>query len=210
MRPLPQDRSQRISTLHGIRSGSEEENGSAKPAGLSIENFHELFLRYSRPVLSFICAMIPDRSRAEELCQETFIRAFRKFDSRSGNASISTWLFGIARNVIREAVKEKYRELRRVSLDDSLARNLHAGALRADQQLIAEELNDQIRDSLRILTEDQRLVFVLKLIHRLRYEEIADITGDSISKLKTDLHRARLEMRQNLRSYMCGEAPDAR
>jgi RNA polymerase sigma-70 factor, ECF subfamily len=202
--PLRQDKLPK--TLEAVIPDPDEKSQNEAPVCLTEENFHEFFLRYSRPVLSFIFAMIQDRFHAEELCQETFIRAFRKLDSRTGNAAPSTWLFGIARNVIREAVKDKYRNLRQVPLDDPSARRLNAVVLSVDQQLISEELNHRIRYSLGKLTEDQRAVFILKLIHNLRYDEIARITGASLSKLKTDLHRARLEMRKNLHSYMCGES----
>lgn len=193
MRPLPQSKSLTDSTLDGVDPGPTP------------ENFHEFFLRYSKPVLSFIWAMIQDRSRAEELCQETFIRALKKIHSRTDHSAPSTWLFGIARNVIREAVRSRYRNMRQVNLDASLERQLSADLAGADQQLISEELNSRISHSLRMLPEDQRLVFVLKLIHNLRYEEIAGITGASIPKLKSDLHRARLEMRQKLDSYLHGK-----
>jgi RNA polymerase sigma-70 factor (ECF subfamily) len=62
-------------------------------------------------------------------------------------------------------------------------------------------LNEVIRHSLSALDEDKRLVFTLKVLHQQSYEEIAEITGFSIAKLKTDLHRARLEMRRRIGSY---------
>ena len=190
----------------GTGAGLQGKGQSDSWASLTAENFHEFFIRYSKPVLSFIYAMIQDRPNAEELCQETFIRAFRRLDSRNDRGTPSTWLFGIARNVIREAVKNKYRDSRQVALDDRLAGRLNSNLASADQQLISEELHNRIRDSLGTLTEDQRLAFILKLIHKLKYEEIAGITGASIPKIKIDLHRARLEMRRNLRSYLQRES----
>lgn len=172
----------------------------------TVETFHAIFVRYSKSVLSFIYSMIRDRSHAEELCQETFIRAFRKLDSKSKDTSLSTWLFGIANNVVREAVKRKYRNLRQAAPMDPLAEQADTAAARPDQQLISAELHGRIRSALWMLTESQRLVFILKIIHQLKYEEIAHITGASITKLKTDLHRARMEMRQNLHQYLSGDS----
>jgi RNA polymerase sigma-70 factor, ECF subfamily len=205
VRSLLQDKLLNISIPDGADSGSDNKNRSEDLPCLNTENFHDFFIRYSKPVLSFIYAMIQDRSRSEELCQETFVRAFQKLDSRNDHGSPSSWLFGIARNVIREAMKNKGRSLRQVALDDPLTKKLDTGLISADQRLISEELHNRIRNSLAMLTEDQRFVFILKLIHQLKYEEIADITGSSIPKLKVDLHRARLEMRRNLQSYLQGE-----
>jgi RNA polymerase sigma-70 factor (ECF subfamily) len=63
-------------------------------------------------------------------------------------------------------------------------------------------MNRAIHLALRLLDEDKRLVFSLKVFQQQSYEEIALITGFSMAKLKTDLHRARAEMRRLLRPYM--------
>lgn len=164
--------------------------------------FHAVFIRYSKPVLSFIYSRLGDRLHAEELTQETFIRAYRRLFSVRGDTQLSTWLFGIAHNVVREAIKRKYRDQRKVELDHPLSTTLRDIRTGPDQQLIAGELNLKIQGALAALSEDHRVVFVLKVLHRMRYEEISRITGASIGKLKTDLHRARLEMRQRLVPYL--------
>ncbi len=70
------------------------------------------------------------------------------------------------------------------------------------KQLLNKELNEVIQNSLALLDEDKRLVFTLKVFQQCSYEEIAEITGFSIPKLKTDLHRARTEMRRRVGSYV--------
>jgi RNA polymerase sigma-70 factor (ECF subfamily) len=67
--------------------------------------------------------------------------------------------------------------------------------------VLSKELNEMIRRSLAELDEDKRLVFTLKVLHQCSYEEIAEITGFTLAKLKTDLHRARAEMRRRIGSY---------
>ncbi len=64
------------------------------------------------------------------------------------------------------------------------------------------ELNDKIRAALLRLDEDKRMVFTLKILRQLSYEEIAEVTGSTIPKLKTDLHRAKIEMRRLIRPYL--------
>ena len=66
--------------------------------------FRLIFERYSRPVISFIYDMVNDRGLAEELTQETFVRAFRAIHTMRSETKLSTWLFGIARNVARSSI----------------------------------------------------------------------------------------------------------
>jgi RNA polymerase sigma-70 factor (ECF subfamily) len=65
-----------------------------------------------------------------------------------------------------------------------------------------QELNRVIHGALERLDADKRIVFTLKIFHQRSYEEIAEITGFSIPKLKTDLHRAKAEMRRRIRPYL--------
>jgi RNA polymerase sigma-70 factor (ECF subfamily) len=162
------------------------------------EAFRAIFDRYSKPVLSFIYSMIGDRGHAEELAQETFVRAYCRLGSMRDQRRLSSWLFGIARNVVREAHKRKQTERPPVSLEDRGALNVADSRPDPEFPLLAGELNRAIQQALADLSEDGRAVFVLKVIHQMRYEEIARITGFSVGKLKTDLHRARLQMRRRL------------
>ena len=168
------------------------------------EAFHPVFRRFGKPVLSFIYNLVDDRARAEELTQEVFIRAFRALGSLREPAQFSTWLFGIARNVVRESIKAKYRRNRDVALDDPLALVLADARPGPGAELAASELGRAIRCALSSLPEDFRTVFVLRALHQLTYEEIAAVTGASVAKLKTDMHRARAEMRRRLLPYLEG------
>ncbi len=172
--------------------------------------FHAIFMRYSKPILSFIYSLVGSRALAEELTQETFVRAHRRLSTMREETQLSTWLFGIARNVVREAIKEKYRDQVKVGLDEPLSRTLRDSRTGPDDQLIAGELNRAIQRALCALREDHRVVFVLKVLHRMRYGEISHITGSSVGKLKTDLHRARMEMRESLMPYLSGQAAGRR
>jgi RNA polymerase sigma-70 factor (ECF subfamily) len=166
------------------------------------EDFEAIFRRYAKPLMGFLYGLTGDASCAEELTQETFIRAFCNFDSRRGTSSISTWLFGIAYNVAREALRERLRSQRSVDFRESELRHLEDPRQKPDQQSISREMEGKIRSALASLSEDHRVVFILKMFHRLQYDDISSITGASVGKLKSDLHRARLEIRQRLRPYL--------
>ena len=165
------------------------------------EAFRLIFERYSRPVISFIFDMVNDRALAEELTQETFVRAFRSIHTMRRETKLSTWLFGIARNVARESLRARIRANNHVGLGDKSVMDLSDRKPVPVEGLLSKELNELIRRSLAALDEDKRLVFTLKVLHQCSYEEIAMITGFSLAKLKTDLHRARAEMRKRISPY---------
>ena len=163
--------------------------------------FRMIFERYSRPVMSFIYDQIGDRDVAEELAQETFVRAYRSLKSLREETKLSTWLFGIAKNVARESIRSKVRDRHNVDLDDDQVLDLSDQSPVPVDQLLGKEFNQVVQRSLAKLDDDKRTVFTLKVLHQRSYEEIAEITGFSIPKLKTDLHRARAEMRQRVGRY---------
>ena len=166
------------------------------------EAFRLLFERYSRPVISFVYDMVGDRALAEDLTQETFVRAHRHLAALREESKFSTWLFSIAKNVAREHLRSPERRSAKVDLDDEAVRELPDGALTPVGELLDKELSAVVRRALGALDDDKRMVFTLKIFQQRSYEEIAEITGFSLPKVKTDLHRARAEMRRRIRPYL--------
>ncbi len=174
----------------------------ARAKGGDEEAFHLIFNRYGRPVLSFIHHLVQNRELAEELAQETFVRAYRNLSGLKDEMRLSTWLFGIARNVVRESARQTRKDERKVGLDEPESLKLKSGDLLPEGAMLDRELNATIQKALMALDADKRLVFSLKIFHEKSYEEISAITGHSIGKLKTDLHRARAEVRKRLAPYL--------
>jgi RNA polymerase sigma-70 factor, ECF subfamily len=164
--------------------------------------FHHLFRRYSKPVLDFIYNMIGDRDLAAELMQETFVRAYKNLSNLKETGKFSTWLFGIAKNTVREAIRERKEERLKVGLDEPASLQIEDDKIKPDEQILKWELNNVINKILLDLNEDWRTAFILKFFNHQSYEEISEITGWSMGKVKTDLHRARLEMKRRLQSYL--------
>jgi RNA polymerase sigma-70 factor (ECF subfamily) len=165
------------------------------------DDFREVFERYARPVFAFLRDLLGDWTLAEEMTQETFIRAYRARASKRPDSRISTWLFGIAYNVGREAIRKKYRERSTSGLETPASLNLKDERQAPDQSLMDVETKKAIQEALVHLPESQRVVFLLKIVNQMRYQEIAAITGAGVGKLKTDLHRARIQMRKMLSEY---------
>jgi RNA polymerase sigma-70 factor (ECF subfamily) len=117
----------------------------------------------------------------------------------------STWLFGIARNVVRESSRESRKEKMKVGLDEPESLQLESLGVLPEGAMLDRELVEMIENALLALDEDKRIVFSLKIFHEKSYQEISAITGHSIGKLKTDLHRARAEMRKRIMPYLAAQ-----
>lgn len=166
------------------------------------ESFRLIFERYTRPVIRFIFYMVNHGELAEELAQETFVRAYKNLDALRDQAKLSTWLFGIARNVALEALRQGRRDCGDIDLDNRAALALSDNKPSPVAELLEKELSGMVRDALLDLDDDKRLVFTLKIYQQRSYDEISEITGFSIPKVRNDLHRARAAMRRRLSAYL--------
>lgn len=164
--------------------------------------FRQIFEQNHRLIIRFLYAMVGVRDVAEELTQETFMRAYQNLPTLRNEAKLSTWLCGIAKNVAYNYMRSRRREGHIHIAGDQIVEKLSSDDLKPQSQLLNTELKGVIYRALTKLDEDKRLVFTLKVLQQLSYEEIAAVTGSSIAKLKTDLHRAKAEMRRTIGPYL--------
>jgi RNA polymerase sigma-70 factor (ECF subfamily) len=189
----------------GTRAGASMDNSEtliARARAGDDEAFRLIFERYTRPVLRFIYNIVGQHELAEELAQETFVRAYRSMKSLKDDSKLSTWLFGIAKNVAREACRANRHDRHRVDMEEPFVTELEHDGPAPEGTLLDKELNGVINRAISMLDEDKRVVFTLKVLHQRGYDEIAEITGFSIPKVKTDLHRARVEVRRRISPYL--------
>jgi RNA polymerase sigma-70 factor (ECF subfamily) len=167
------------------------------------EAFRLIFQRYARPVLSFIYDIVGHRDLAEELAQETFVRAYKSLKNIRDDTKLASWLFGIGRNVAREALRARQKEIHNF-LDADFPDSVFCDSAQSspDDDLLNKELNAAMHYALAALDDDRRTVFALKVFQQLSYHEIVEVTGFSIAKVKTDLHRARMEVRRRIRPLL--------
>jgi RNA polymerase sigma-70 factor (ECF subfamily) len=167
------------------------------------ETFRLIFAQHHRFIFRFLYGMVGEHDLAEDLTQETFMRAYGSMDRLRGESKLSTWLCGIAKNVALNTLRKRNREFSRIDMDDhAVAKLSESDTTAPGDDLLNQELRNVIHDALQKLDTDKRMVFVLKLLQHKSYDEIAEITGFSIPKLKTDLHRAKAEMRGLIRPYL--------
>lgn len=166
------------------------------------EAFSLIFAHHHRFIYKFIYSMVVDRSLAEELTQETFLGAYKGIQALRGESKLRTWLCGIAKNTVYKSLRARHKEGTQFEGELESLNVIDEQNPMPDKQFLSKELNRLIEAALGKLDEDKRLVFTLKEFQNLSYGEIAEITGFSIPKLKTDLHRAKTEMRNALRPYL--------
>ena len=167
--------------------------------------FQRIYDLFARKVLNFVYRMIGSTEEAEDLTQETFVTVYQKLASLKDNDKFEPWLFRIARNF----VYQRYRARSPVSVpidaldeDGQPTTQLIDQRKNPDEALAAQELEDVVQNEINRLPEKYREVFVLSAIQHLSYQEIAEITDRSLPSVKTDIYRARLEVRKHVKEYL--------
>lgn len=168
------------------------------------ELYAELIRRYDRKIHAFIYHMLKSahlESMAEDLCQETFYKAYRSLDTfREVEASFSTWLYTIARNtVLSELRKQRNNQL---SLEEAHYTPEASREVIPEYAALAQERAGLVRKAINNLPEKQRSALILREYEQLDYQEIANLLGQSVSSIKSLLFRARAGIRAQLESYV--------
>ena len=164
--------------------------------------FQLIFEQHHRFVFRFLYGMVGERRLAEELMQETFMQAYKDIGTVREEAKLPSWLCGIARHVALHSLRSRPGKNQWIGIDDQEVAELKDAQVPPETRMLNTELKAVIHDSLAALDEDKRGVFILKVLQQMSYEEIAEMTGYSIPKLKTDLHRAKAQMRRLIRPYL--------
>jgi RNA polymerase sigma-70 factor (ECF subfamily) len=157
--------------------------------------FRQLIETYQKPVYQVIRRMVLIHEDADDLTQNTFIKAYKALDRFEGNSSLFTWLFRIATNeslTFLEKKKKRYF----FSLDDHQEKL--ESYIDSSAPLSGDEIQVKLQKSLLKLPDKQRLVFHLKYEEDLSYEEISKITGTSVGALKASYHHAVKKIEQEL------------
>ena len=169
--------------------------------------YRELIRRYERPVFSLVFRMVRDRELAEDLTQETFVKALNAVESYRPEFKFSSWIFKIANNAAIDHLRR--RELQTLSLEGSpnalTPEAIEATALQLRdrletplEELEARELGGQIEVAIARLRPEYRSCILLRHVEGRAYEEIAEMLDLPLGTVKTYIHRARNELRASL------------
>jgi RNA polymerase sigma-70 factor (ECF subfamily) len=170
--------------------------------------FEVLLKRHQRAVFSFIVRMVGDRTRAEDLLQETFLRVIRGAAEWEQKAKFTTWLYTIARNICVDAMRrESFRKadsLDRVAPSDGdpdgapVGDAMAGAAVGADRAAYNARVRPALEQALQRLPAEQREVFVLREYSGAPFKEIAEMTGVPENTVKSRMRYALEGLRKAL------------
>ena len=158
--------------------------------------FAQLYRRHKNSLYTFCFRLLHDRDDAVDVVQETFVKIHNRLWSLKDSSSFRTWMFAIARN-------EVYVVFRRRKTTNGL--NEEAELVRGEETpldiVIGEERTELVQRFLGKLKPEYREVLILREYEQLSYAEIAEVTGDTESSVKSRLFKARKSLMQKLTPY---------
>jgi RNA polymerase sigma-70 factor, ECF subfamily len=162
-------------------------------------SFESLYRSHRDNVYRICLRMIRDPVQAEDLAQESFVRAFCKIHTFRGEAAVSTWLYRLTTNVVLGSFRKN--DSKTVSLDE-IAADVHlADPHRPD--LLSRRILDRIdlKTAVDLLPDSCKMAFLLHDVEGYRHKEVASILGCSVGNSKSRLHRAHKRLRGMLGDY---------
>lgn len=175
----------------------------ARSIGGDSDSFNELVLRWERPIYALAYRVIGREEDARDVCQETFLRAFRALSGFRGQAKFSSWLYRIALNLCRDWVRRERRAPVVQPPEDMALTDLAAVREPSEsiEDLVARrELSQAVEQAMARLPREQRTAIILKEYHGLTFQEIADLVGCPLSTVKTRLYQGLAVLRRELNS----------
>ena len=159
--------------------------------------FEELVEEYQGRIYNLAFRMLGNSEDALDVCQESFLKAYKALPRFRGDSSFSTWLYRIAQNVCLDALRRRNRQIT-FSLDEDLEtedgmmpRQFSGDLPDPEETVVHRELQHVVDQALSALSEDHRQIIVLRDFDGCSYEEIADILDIELGTVKSRLYRAR-------------------
>lgn len=161
------------------------------------KTLEDLYSLYYEEIFRYLLQRTRQKELAQDLAQDTFLKAFNGLASFKGKSSIKTWLYTIAHhtfiNWYRRETKFSRHSLEEIfSLEQKTYKNPEDEFARKIEQV-------RLLSAIYSLKEDFQTVLILREYQGLSYDEIAEVTGWTLAKVKTNLHRAKLELRKYIR-----------
>jgi RNA polymerase sigma-70 factor (ECF subfamily) len=169
--------------------------------------YRELVRRYKDAGYRVALQVLRNPTDAEDALQEAFVKAYVYLDSYSPKYRFYTWFSTIVRNISLSHLKA--RDWVVTPLPDEAVRPLRAAVEESPELMaLASSRADIVREAVRVLPERYRRVLVLRYWHDLSYEEIANVTQQSLGAVKTQIHRGKALLGEGLRGADFGLATE--
>ena len=181
-------------------ASTDEELVSRSQSG-DVDSFNQLILRWERPIYALAYRVIGREEDARDVCQETFLRAYRALPGFKGEAKFSSWLYRITLNLCRDWIRKQRRApVSQLPEDvDLLEIAAATGPTESIEDLAARrELTAVVEAAMALLPAEQRTAIILKEYHGMTFQEIADMQGCPLSTVKTRLYQGLSVLRRHL------------
>jgi RNA polymerase sigma-70 factor (ECF subfamily) len=180
---------------------STDEELVARSKGGDADSFNQLILRWERPIYALAYRVIGREEDARDVCQETFLRAFRALPGFKGEAKFSSWVYRIALNLCRDWMRRQRRAptVQMPEGVDPIEMASERGPVESIETLVERrELSGVVEEAMALLPEEQRTAIILKEYHGMTFQEIADLQGCPLSTVKTRLYQGLSVLRRHL------------
>ena len=161
--------------------------------------FAQVVAQYSKPLYWQIRKMVLSHDDANDLLQNTFLKAWGSIEYFRGDAKLSTWLYRIAVNETLPFLA-KEREQRNLKADD--ADSFLLLNIESDEFFDGDRAQRLLQEAIVQLPEKQRLVFNMRYFDEMKYEEMSEIMGTSVGALKASYHHAAKKIEEYLQAHI--------
>ena len=180
---------------------STDEDLVARAKRGDADSFNQLILRWERPIYALAYRVIGREEEARDVCQDTFLRAFRALPGFKGEAKFSSWVYRIAMNLCRDWMRKQRRAPTAQMPEgvDPIEMASENGPVESIETLVERrELSGVVAEAMKLLPEEQRMAIILKEYHGMTFQEIADLQGCPLSTVKTRLYQGLSVLRRRL------------
>lgn len=181
---------------------SSDEELVARSRGGDLDSFNQLVLRWERPIYALAYRVIGREEDARDVCQETFLRAFRALGGFKGQAKFSSWIYRITLNLCRDWIRRERRQPVAQAPEGvdivELAGETAVPGESVEDLVARREMGQAVARAMANLPEEQRTAIILKEYHGLTFQEIADLLECPLSTVKTRLYQGLSVLRRQL------------
>ncbi len=178
-------------------------------AGENNKEFEQLTMPHADALLRTALRMTRNSSDAEDLVQDTYLKAYRFFNRFERGTNIRAWLFKIMTNLFINSYRNRARRPEEISFDDMEEFSLYSKLVTEDQkggtnpekELFDKLYGDEVQKALDRLPEEFKMVVLLNFVEGFSYQEIAEILGIELGTVKSRLHRGRRLLQKALWEY---------
>ena len=191
--------------MNEIGPANEDAKWIERSVSGNTEAFGHLVTKYQNRLYNSMVHFLRDETEAEDVVQESFVLSFTRLSRFRGNSSFYTWLYRIA---INTAISRRRKKRPRVSVERDLGdagTGIGGSDPRPGDRMEEDERAVQLHAALNRLSVEHRLILVLREMDGLSYEEISEILNTPVGTVRSRLHRARSQLKDELTAYFQGK-----